>query len=96
MSKTAVFLTGSTKGAHVQVAEKFKRVATELRQQGYKVTLPTVIGEPTASWDASIRSDITALMHCDEIHLMHNWQGHRRSEILRDTALRIGIKAVYH
>lgn len=57
---------------------------------------PTVFAEPTATWEQSIKSDISALMICEELHLLHNWQGHKRSEILRNIALMVKIKVVYH
>ncbi len=60
------------------------------------VIYPTVLAEPTATWDESIRSDIANLTRCEELHLLHGWQGHKRSEILRNIAISIGIKPIYH
>jgi len=75
----------------------FVTLGLELKlQNGNNVTFPTVYSEPEADWDSSIRSDISALMSCEELHLLHSWQGHKRSEILRNIAIAIGIKVYYH
>ena len=94
--KPSVFIAGSTKGTHQTVSKRFQTVANELKEKGYsKVQMPTVVAVPEATWDDSIKSDITHLMGVDELYMLSNWQGHKRSEILRDIARKIGIKITY-
>ena len=73
----------------------FDELATALGKD-VAVLFPTSYAEPEADWSQSIKSDITRLMMCEELHLLHNWQGHKRSEILRNTAMSVGIKCIYH
>lgn len=96
MSKKKVLITGKLpKVPNEQSKHAFYELSKKL---GKEVTTlyPTVFAEPTATWDESIRSDISKLMTCSDLHLLHNWQGHKRSEILRNIALSIGIKCHYH
>jgi hypothetical protein len=98
MAKKTIFIAGNTKGTHEGVINRFHAMIDKLQHEikATKIHTPTVLAEPKATWSQSIRSDITALMTCDELHMMNNWQGHKRSEILRDTANRVGIHVVYH
>lgn len=93
-----IFIAGNTRGTHESVISRFNAMADKVKAdtKATKVMVPTVISEPKATWNESIRSDISALMMCDELHMMLHWQGHKRSEILRDLAMRVGIHVVYH
>lgn len=97
----------SNKRIKVLITGRLPKIPTEESKQQFMklaatfdknitVIYPTMFNEPTATWNESIRSDISNLMSCDELHLMHSWQGHKRSEILRNIALAIGIKPHYH
>lgn len=59
--------------------------------------IPTLLVEPTATYNDAIRSDIIKLMSCDELHLLPGWQLDKASTIIRDIALRLEtIEIVYH
>lgn len=96
MIRKKVFIAGRlNRNAPQAQKERFKAMAKELgKDQSF--VFPTVYAEPLATWEDSIRSDISNLMHCSDLHMLSGWQGHKRSEILRDTALRIGIHVHYH
>lgn len=96
MHTRKVFISGNTRGNKDSVKARFDTVAGQLKNALTEVVLPTVLSEPLATWNESIRSDISALMSCDELHLLSNWMENRRSNILRDLAIRIGIKVTYH
>lgn len=93
-----IFIAGNTRSTRESVISRFNAMAEKVKADTKvtKVVLPTVINEPKATWNESIRSDISALMMCDELHMMPHWQDHKRSEILRDLAMSIGIHVVYH
>lgn len=94
-TRKMILITGKLHATRQESKDQFTRLAATF-PKGVIVRYPTIFSEPTATWNDSIRSDISSLMMCDELHLLPNWQGHKRSEILRDIALRIGIKVHYH
>ncbi len=101
-TKTKVFIAGkfpsgkhATQQAIANATNQFVKLSDVLSKD-HRVSHPTIMFEPKATWAESIRSDITKLMACDELHMLHNWQGHKRSEILRNLAMVIGIKVIYH
>jgi len=96
VNRQKVFIAGRLpKHLTDQSKERFLALAKTLGKN-VSFVFPTVFAEPTATWDDSIRSDIAKLMQCSDLHMLANWQGHKRSEILRNTALSIGIKVHYH
>lgn len=95
MRKDKVFIAGKlSKNAPDAQKKRFTDLAKTLGKDNSFV-FPTVYSEPLASWQDSIRSDIANLMHCSDLHMLSNWQGHKRSEILRNIALIIGIHVHY-
>jgi len=43
-----------------------------------------------------VKQSIRNLTTCDELHLCHDWATDKHCNLLRDIALRIDIKVVYH
>lgn len=94
--KRFTFVTGKLpKVPTDQYKQRFFALAKTI-DKDISVIYPAVFNEPTISWDDSIRADVANLMKCQSLHMLSNWQGHKRSEILRNVAMAIGIKIYYH
>ncbi len=60
----------------------FNKAAADLRERGYDVTNPVDINpDPNAQWSDCLREDIRALMDCDGVATLPNWERSRGASL---------------
>jgi Domain of unknown function (DUF4406) len=79
-----------------QVKEKFEAAQEFLydTQRYYRVVNPvTLVGNPQEEWKSAMHTCLKALIECNEMYVLHDWQTSRgaRLEILVAQALGIAI-----
>lgn len=66
-----IYIAGKISGlGRIQVSHKFGRYEKELTRAGHEPVNPLNLVEHGDNWDVCMRKCITALMACDEIHLL--------------------------
>lgn len=72
----------------------FNHVAAKLRAAGLDVVNPAEIDQPTLEWGDCIRRALRAMLQCDAIVLLHDWQQSRGALLELDVAHRVGMRVV--
>ena len=75
--KIKIYIAGKVSGEDPKAcAAKFAAAENILKERGYEVVNPIkVVGDFTADWQTAMRKCISALMACDGIYLLPDWQG---------------------
>lgn len=93
-----VFITGKV-GKHPEKAtrERFKEMEKDLKAKGYtNFFYPARLEDDcTLSKEECIKADITLMLNTQSLMLDTNWHTSKRSILLRDIALRVGIDILH-
>lgn len=75
--KMKIYIAGKVSGEDPKAcAAKFAAAENILKERGYEVVNPIkVVGDFNAEWQTAMRKCISALMTCDGIYLLPDWQG---------------------
>ena len=81
-SKEKVFISGKVSGIEYYIAyQTFANADRLLSQQGYKVINPMKICKKRWSWLRCMAKCLWAIMFCDKIYQLPNWQESRGARI---------------
>jgi hypothetical protein len=97
LKKTKVYVSGKITG-DPDYFNKFMRAAHELRMKGYEVVNPVEVnfGREADGWNACLRRDIAAMMSCDGICLLPDWEDSRCAQLERTTAVAVGMEVMLY
>ena len=95
MSKK-VYIAGKVTGEPKhQCALKFAMAEKALAKKGFVVVNPlNVVRDPHVPWYLAMRMCIAALMTCDAIHLLSDWQESNGASVEKDIALLVNLEFV--
>ncbi len=79
-----------------EATHHFGTVQKKLQEEGYDTVVPLDLVEDGMEWNKAMRICIAALVQCDELHLLPNWQDSNGARLERDIAQRLGMNIVYH
>lgn len=92
---TRVYVAGPMSGYPDHNFHEFRREAQRLRQIGFEVVNPVDINpDPKTPWAECMKVDIKALMDCDLIALLPNWEASRGARLEVHIAQALGIPTV--
>lgn len=73
--------------------EKFERAENMLKEIGFEVINPMKLDHKNAvTWSDYMRTDIKALMDCDNIHMLPNWRSSEGAKLEKYIANELDIK----
>lgn len=70
---------------------RFHQEAARLRSLGFEVINPAEINADETNWLLCMRADIHALIECDGIALLENWELSRGARLELEIAQRLGL-----
>lgn len=91
-----VYIAGPMTGKENHNFPEFRRAARALREAGYEVVSPVEINgehedKPSEPWAKCMRRDIAALMTCDGVALLPDWETSRGALLEHYVATTVGI-----
>ena len=90
-----IYLSGPMTGVPGHNFDTFNTHALRLRALGYQVVNPAEINpDESLGWHDCMRADIRALMDCDTIATLPNWQHSAGAHLEVHIAHRVGIRIV--
>jgi hypothetical protein len=96
MKKTRAYISGAMTGRPNLNFPAFHAAAARLRAQGYDVVNPAELNpDPNATWEQCMRVDLAALVTCDEIHMLPQWQDSRGAKLELHVATALGMRPVF-
>lgn len=92
-----IYLAGKISGLPLhEVTMRFGAKEKELRLQGHQVVNPLSISVGRQiSWEAIMKECITAMMDCDEVHLLPCWKDSRGATLEHTIAQELNLTIVY-
>ena len=91
-----IYIAGPMTGLPEFNYPAFRLAADKLRASGFRVTSPNELHVGTdQSWDFYMRSAIKALVDCDVIFMLRNWELSRGALIEYDLAKKLGFGVIY-
>jgi hypothetical protein len=97
LKKNRVYISGKITGlTEKEALELFKEAETELKKQGFEVVNPmTIPHEHGKTWVEYMREDLKAMLTCDTIFMLTNWQQSKGATIERNLALTLDFNIIY-
>lgn len=91
-----IYISGKISGIEDSACAIFEKAGNELVKSGYKVVNPMKLPhDHDKRWESYMKEDLKALMDCDEIFMLENWETSRGAKIEYDLASKLGIKISY-
>lgn len=92
-----IYISGKITGLVFEDALKqFSEAEKKLSDIGYRVTNPmTLSHEHDKSWESYMRSDLKAMLECDSIYMLINWETSKGAVIEHNLAKDLGFKIHY-
>jgi hypothetical protein len=89
-----IYISGKISDMPYDVAfEKFERAENQLKAIGFEVINPMKLDHKNAvTWSDYMRTDIKALMDCDNIHMLSNWRSSEGAKLEKYIANELDIK----
>lgn len=96
MNKTKIYIAGKVTGEPKHsCALKFATAKKELEKRGFEVINPIeVVGDFNADWQTAMRKCIIALMDCQGIYFLPDWQESTGATLEYYLAEAVGIQIV--
>ena len=90
-----LYISGAMSGMPDLNFPLFNSEAARLRALGYDVVNPAELNpDPSTSWHQCMRTDLKALLDCDTIALLPQWQKSAGAHLEMHIAHRVGIDIV--
>lgn len=88
-----VYIAGKVTGEPKHsCALKFATAQKELEKRGYEVVNPIeVVGDLNADWKTAMRKCIAALVECDAICILPDWDESKGARIELELAIKLGL-----
>ena len=86
------YISGPMSGIPEYNFPYFNHVAAKLRAAGLDVVNPAEIDQPPLEWSDCIRRALRAMLQCDAIVLLHDWQQSRGALLELDVAHRVVMR----
>lgn len=91
-----IYISGKITGIENEAAELFAKAEKELQEKGFEVVNPMTLNHNhDKSWLNYMKTDIKALMDCNGIYMLSNWETSRGAKIERQLAIDLGMKVIY-
>jgi hypothetical protein len=92
-----IYISGKITGVVFEDAlEQFALAEKKLCDMGYEVTNPmTIAHEHDKSWENYMRLDLKAMLECDSIYMLINWEASKGAVIEHNLAKDLGFKIHY-
>jgi hypothetical protein len=93
-----IYISGKITGMEIQEAEILFEIAEiNLRNKGFKPINPMKINHNhNKTWQSYMKEDLKALLDCEAIFMLSNWEQSRGARIEHDLALNLGLKMYYN
>lgn len=91
------YIAGKIGGLQPEVYEtNFREAEVEVNKLGYTAVSPlTLTHNHDKSWLSHMREDIAALVYCDAIYMLSNWEDSPGAKIEFNLAYELGLKIHY-
>ena len=91
-----IYLSGKISGlTRSDVEYKFNTAEKELQLKGWAVVNPSKLVDEGATWSDAMRVCITAMMDCDAIYLLYDWDRSKGAKVEYDLAVVLKMEVIY-
>ena len=91
-----IYIRGKITGIEETAPQLFKEAEEFLKAKGYEVVNPMTINhDHDKSWLNYMKTDIIALMECDAIFMLENWEESKGALIENFNAIALGYDIIY-
>lgn len=92
-----VYISGKITGLEQQEAfDNFEKAELEIRELGGTPINPMKIEhKENSNWYDYMEKDLSELLKCDGIYMLHNWGSSKGARIERAVAIELGLPIVY-
>ena len=91
-----IYISGPITGIEATAPQLFKEAEDFLKAKGYEVVNPMTINhDHDKSWVSYMKTDIIALMGCDGIFMLDNWEESKGACIEYYLAIKLGYKVIF-
>ena len=91
-----IYIRGKITGIEETAPQLFKAAEEFLKAKGYEVVNPMTINhDHDKSWLNYMKTDIIALMECDAIFMLENWEESKGALIENFNAIALGYDIIY-
>lgn len=97
MKKTKIYISGKITGLlESEALELFEQAEKVCIEMGYEPVNPMKLNhDHDKSWIAYMKEDIIAMMSCDAIYMLNNWENSSGAKIERNIAIELGFEIIY-
>ena len=90
-----IYISGPITGIEATAPKLFKEAEDFLKAKRYEVVNPMTINhDHDKSWVSYMKTDIIALMGCDSIFMLDNWEESKGACIEYYLAIKLGYKII--
>ena len=90
-----IYISGPITGIEATAPQLFKEAEDFLKAKGYEVVNPMTINhDHDKSWTNYMKTDIIALMECDGIFMLDNWEESKGACIEYYLAIKLGYEVM--
>jgi hypothetical protein len=92
-----IYLSGKITGlSYEEASKKFNLAENIAKTMALEVVNPMAIEHNhDLSWESYMKQDLKAMLDCDSIYMLSNWQDSKGATIERDLAIKLNL-SVYH
>lgn len=88
-----VYISGKVSGMEVEATKLFKKAEEDIKALGLIPVNPMTLNHiHDKSWSSYMKEDLKALLECDAIYLLPNWNQSKGAAIEHNIAVWLGIK----
>ena len=94
--KPKIYISGKITGIESEAPGLFEKTEIALKTLGYDTVNPVTLNHNhDKSWQSFMREDVKAMLDCELIYMMSNWQDSKGAKIEREIAKYLGLTIVY-
>jgi len=87
-----IYIAGKVSGLpRAETTMKFGSYEKKLMEQGHTPVVPLNFCLHKEAWHTAMRKCLKAMLECDEVHLLHDWNDSPGAQMEREIALKLKI-----
>lgn len=91
-----IYISGKISGIEKEAEAIFEKAENELLLLGYEVVNPMKIKhDHDLSWSSYMKEDLKAMLCCQAVYMLSNWQDSKGATVERQLAGQLGLKIIY-
>lgn len=91
-----IYISGKISGIEKEAPALFESAELTIKQFGHEPVNPMKLNHNhDRSWHSYMKEDLKAMMDCDAVYFLSNWQDSKGAIIEHGLAAQLGLKLIY-